>query len=286
MKTLAFIFAILLCAFSSATAQEKPRVVIGAVGAEPKPGLRKALETQIKAAFVKDGRYIATTREEAVLEQVSKEHVYQRGGAVDDGQIKQEGKQSGARYVCVVEISPLMNSYTLNAQLVDIESADIIGIGSVPSALKSQGDFLAASEALVQQLWGDPDGISRSGYYGSGIFMEELADRPDNQITAELLKILEQKITISDGTCIGGVTATLESIPEPSCSKGMVGVVCKADVSLAITMCKGGGRLVRKGTVIGADKRSVDAAKKQFMRNIEKAEFWDEWVKELEKWGK
>ncbi|MCL2722762.1 MAG: hypothetical protein FWD47_15640, partial [Treponema sp.] len=58
------LLAVMLClpAFG-----QKLTVVIGAVGEDPRPGLRKALETQIKAAFVKDGRFIAVTREEAAL---------------------------------------------------------------------------------------------------------------------------------------------------------------------------------------------------------------------------
>ena len=259
-------------------------VVVGAVGADPKPGLRKALETQVKAAFVKDGRFTAVTREEAVLAMLDGEQVYQRSGAVDDGQIRQIGVQSGARYVCVLEISPLMNSYMMSAQLVDIESANIINMADVPSALKNEGDFLAASAELVHRLLGTkPAENSKSGY-GNGIFLAE--NKNANPISDILLKILKQKIPVSDGTCVGGATAAVGSPAEPACAESMVGMVCRADVSLVVTRCKGGKETVLKGSVVGSDKNSMEAAKRQFERNMETAKFWGEWVKELEKWAK
>ena len=285
MKTAAFLLIFVLY---SVTFGQKLTVVIGAVGEEPKPGLRKALETQIKAAFVKDGRFTAVTRDEAALAMLNKEQAYQRGGAVDDSQIRQIGMQSGSRYVCVVEISPLMDSYMLSAQFVDIESAKIITMSSVPSALKNEGDFLAASGELVRELLntqnrGD-EKDSKFGGYGSGIFLEE--NKSANPVYEKLVKVLKRKITVSDGTCISGVTAAIESAPEPLCTKGMVGVVCKADVSLIITQCKGGKKTVLSGSVVGSDNNSAEAAKKQFERNIESSRFWGEWVSELEKWAK
>jgi hypothetical protein len=278
------VFFLMIMLACSAVFAQKRSVAVVAAGEEPKPGLRKGLETQITMAFVKDGRYAAAARDEAALAQVDREHIYQRGGAVDGEQIKELGKQVGAQYICAVEISPLMNSYTLNAKLIDIETAEITGIGSVPSALKNAGDFLAASEALVRQLLGYPGG-GNAGGYGSGVFLDEGAAAGANPLYAELTKILRQKAAISDGTCVGGVTAAIEGDRELSCSDGMVGVICRADVSLVITQCKGGKQTVHKGSVVGSDKTSAAAARKQAMRNIENANFWSEWVKELEKWG-
>jgi len=282
MKKIALLFIMILCQLAFG---QKLTVVIGAVGEDPKPGLRKALETQIKAAFVKDGRFTAITREEAVLAMVDKEQIYQRSGAVDDSQIRQIGTQSGARYVCVVEIAPMMDSYMLSAQFVDIESAKIITMASVPSALKNEGDFLGASAELVRRLLGAgavQDG--QSGGYGSGIFLAE--NKNAGPVSEKLVKILKRKVTVSDGTCVGGATAAIESPAEPTCSESMVGTVCRADVSLVITQCKGGKKTVLRGSVIGSDKNSEANAKRQFERNMENATFWGEWVKELEKWVK
>jgi hypothetical protein len=65
MKRLAF-FLVMLLLCSAATAQ-KLKVVVAAVGAEPpqKTNALAALETELKKAFVKDGRFTAITRDEA-----------------------------------------------------------------------------------------------------------------------------------------------------------------------------------------------------------------------------
>jgi hypothetical protein len=284
IKTSAFLLFMILCL---PVFGQKLTVVIGAVGEEPKPGLRKALETQIKAAFVKDGRFTAVTRDEAVLKMLNKEQAYQRGGAVDDSQIRQIGMQSGSRYVCVVEISPLMESYMLSAQFVDIESAKIITMSSVPSALKNEGDFLAASGELVRQLLNSKTAADKtdgkSGGYGSGIFLEE--NKTDNPIAAELIKILKQKVSVSDGTCVSGVKISIESGGEPVCSEGMVGITCKVSASLTITQCNGNQKTVLKGSIVGADKYSKETAAKQMMRKAETADFWSAWVNELKTRG-
>jgi len=282
MKKIAFLLIMVLCTLAFG---QKMTVVVGAVGEDPKPGLSKVLETRIKAAFVKDGRFAAVTREEAVLAVLDKEQVYQRSGAVDDSQIRQLGVQAGARYVCVVEISPMMGSYMLSAQFIDIETTKIITMASVPSALKNEGDFLGASTELVRQLLGAKAAQSvQSGGYGSGIFFEE--SKNVSPLSEKLVKILRRKITLSDGTCVGGATATIESPAEPACTEGMVGIVCRADVSLVITQCKDNKKTVLRGSVIGSDKNSEANAKRQFERNMESAKFWGEWVKELEKWTK
>ena len=284
MKKQIILLIMLLCPL--VFSQPKLTVVIGAVGEDPKPGLRRALETQIKTAFVKDGRFTAVTREEAVLTMVQSEHIYQRTGAVDDSQIRQIGKQSGARYVCVVEISPLMESYMLSAQFIDIESAKIVTMASVPSALKNDGDFLAASSELVLRLLGRRAAAAQGhqGDYGKGIFLEE--SKNPNPLSQRLVNILKQKVTISDGTCVGGITAAIESPPEPACTESMVGNVCRADVSLIITRCKGGQKTIIGGSIVGSDKNSAAAARRQFERNVERAKFWDDWTNQLEKLSK
>jgi hypothetical protein len=267
---------------------QKPKVVVGAVGEEPKPGLHKNLEMQIKSAFEKSGKYTVLTREGSVLAQIFKEIKYQESGSVDDGQRREIGKQSGAQYVCAVEISALMDSYTLNAQLVDIESAELRGSGQVLSNLKNAGDFMAASEELVRQLLGGagPSSSSKSCNYGCGIFLDESAAKSVNPISSELVKIIKRKVNISDGTCVGGVRIAVESDREPACTESMVGVICRANASLVITQCKGNTQSVFPGSQVGSDQSSKDAAIRQLMRKMDSADFWGGWIKELKKWEK
>jgi len=286
VKRLTFVaITLLLCA--AASAQQRLKVVVEAVGAEPiqKQGTLKILETKVQEAFVKDGRYTAVTRDEAVRKRIDKEHVYQRSGAVDDRQIAELGRESGARYLCAVTSSQVLESFMLEAKLVDIETANIIGLASTPCDLVSVGDLVAAGGELVRQLL-DPNGAKRADGYGSGLYWDRESIRGANPMAAELTKILNQKVSVSEGTCVSGMKIALESDGEPTCSESMVGVTCKVNTALTITQCQGNQKTVLKGIVTGTDKSSKDVALKQVMRKADKADFWSAWVKELEAKGK
>jgi len=269
---------LILCSFAFA----QPKVAVGAIGEEPKPGILKALSSQLTKALVKSGKYTALDRSEAILKQLGKELAYQRSGAVDEQQIREFGHQFGVQYMCIVESSEVMGSFMLEAKLVDVETAEITSIGSTPSDLVNIGDLMAASEEIVSQLLGTSVGAKNN--YGNGVFLNKNAQ--SNPIASKIEEVFKQKVHISEGTCVGGVKATIESDNKPLCSEGMVGITCKANVSLVITQCKGGKKSTLKGSIIGSDKYSEDTATKQMMRRIENADFWDKWIKELEKWSK
>jgi len=120
------------------------------------------------------------------------------------------------------------------------------------------------------------------GQVGNGLFLTKNASK--NPIVRKIEEVLRQKVSISDGSCMGGAMVAIEG--DDKCSEGMIGITCKANVSLVITQCKDGKTSELEGSIIGADKYSEDEAKKQVMRKIEKADFWDKWMKELEKWSK
>jgi hypothetical protein len=135
----------------------KPNVAVGALGEEPhNSNALKGLSTQLTKAIVKNGRYTAIDRSEEILKQLGKEHGYQRGGAVDDRQIKELGLQFGVQYLCIIQSSEVMSHYMLEARLVDVETAVIAGMGSVPSSLRHIDDLMRAADEISLQLLGKP----------------------------------------------------------------------------------------------------------------------------------
>ena len=286
-KTLIALLALLLLC-SAVSAQQKMKVVVAAAGAGPqnKPNAMKILEAQLQKAFVSDGRYIAITRDEAVLNQIDKEQAYQRSGAVDDAQIAEIGKMAGAKYICAVKSTQVGvgSTFVLEASLVDIETAVVVGVGSTPCAFVSLSDLTAAGGELVRQLM-NPNSV---GIYGSGLYWDRSRGFAGNTnpVAVELAKILTQKVKVSEGTCVSGIKISIESDGEPSCSESMLGVTCKLNTALTVTQCEGGQKTVLRGTLTGVDKASKDAALSQVMRKADKADFWNAWVKELEARGK
>jgi len=281
-KTYFFLIALLLC--SAVSAQQKLKVVVAAAGDEPahKKNTLRVLEAKVQEAFVNDGRFTAVTRDKDVLDRIDMEHIYQRGGAVDDKQIIELGKQYGAAYLCTVKSSQVMESFMLEALLVDIQTARIISAGSARCDLVNLSDLMAAGGEIVRQLLGG----GRPGGYGSGLYWDRALTGNTGPMASELATILNQKVAVSEGTCVSGVKIALESDGEPACSESMMGITCKVNTALTITQCQGEQKTVLRGSVIGVDKSSKDAALKQMMRKAEKADFWNAWVKELETRGK
>jgi len=283
-KSTFFLIALIFCTAAHA---QKLKVIVTAVGAEPpqKTNALSALETEIKKAFVNDGRFTAVTRDEAILNLIDKEHVYQRSGAVDDKEIIALGKQSGARYICTVKSTQVLETFMLEAQLVNIENANIIVTGSTPCDLVNLSDLMAAGAEIVRQLLDPPNTAGKTSGYGSGIYWDK-ESAATGTVSAELVKILKPKIKTSEGTCVSGIKISIESDGEPNCSKGMLGYTCRADAALVITSCQNNQKKVMKGALVGVDPISKSEAVNQLLRKAPEADFWGEWVKELETRGR
>lgn len=274
----------LLC--SAVFAQPKLKVVVEAVGAEPsqKPNTLTLIKTKVLEAFVRDGHYtaVAGSEDQRLIDKIIEN--YMKTGAVDDKQIAALGKRYGASHICAIKSYEVFGTYSLDARLIDIETAVITGIGSTHCDLVNISDLTAASAELVRQLL-NPNGVGKTGGYGSGLYWDRESAGNANPVAAELANILKQKVTVSEGTCVSGKKIALESDREPACSEGMVGITCKVNATLVVTKCQGNQKTVLKGTVTGVDKASKDAALKQVMRNAESAKFWDVWVNDLEAKG-
>jgi len=154
--------------------------------------------------------------------------------------------------------------------------------GSMLRAVENDNSYAEREMELWQRL----NNAKISFQSGSGIFLNQEVDKDSNPLAYELIRILSQKVVLSKGVCTLGITATVESDKEPSCSDSMVGIICVAKAQLVIEQCKDGKKTVLKGSVVGADKYSDKAAIKQIFRKIDDADFMGEWVNELEKRSK
>ncbi len=85
------------CVFS-VSAQERQNVAIYMVGEEPAGvrGAYKVLGGELAKTISGGNKYNAIDRTEAIINSLSKEHEFQRSGAVSDEQIKELGRQFGA----------------------------------------------------------------------------------------------------------------------------------------------------------------------------------------------
>jgi hypothetical protein len=134
-------------------AQNPPRIAVYVAG-DVKERKKNALGTRILAALVNSGRYMGIERSEAFLAEVEREHIRQRSGAIDDGQISELGKQFGVRYICVAAITPAFGAFQVSARVIDVETAQVIHIGESNSPLNNMDDFTWVSDEVVHVMFG------------------------------------------------------------------------------------------------------------------------------------
>jgi len=151
MKRLTVFLIMLLC--TAAAAQDLPRIAVYVTG-DVRENETSALGTRILASLVNSGRYAGIERSESFLAKIDEEHIKQRSGAIDDGQISELGKQFGVKYICVAAITPAFGAYQVSARIIDVESAQVVHIGESNSPLDNMDDFTWVSDEVVHVMFG------------------------------------------------------------------------------------------------------------------------------------
>jgi len=134
---------------------ERQNVAVYMTGEEPvnARGVYNVLGGELVKAINRGDKYTAIDRTEAILNQLEKEHVYQRSGAVSDDQIKAIGKQFGAHYLCIVDMSVLpQNTFYIDMRLVDVVTAQIVGIATAKSSLKDSKEMIRVAQQIARDL--------------------------------------------------------------------------------------------------------------------------------------
>ncbi len=171
------IIATMLLVFCALAMAQKPKVAVGAVGEEPpKSGALKGLSSQLTKAIVKSGKYTAVDRSEIILKQLGKEFKYQMSGAVEESRIKQLGKQLEVDYLCIIESSSVMGGYMLDVKLIDVESAELVSMGSLPNNLKNIEGLMSVAEQLSKELLDGAVSGGSSSKQGGGVYFTDSRD--------------------------------------------------------------------------------------------------------------
>ena len=141
----------------------KQRIAVYMAGEEPigVVGAHKALGGELARTISKSDQYTAIDRTDAIREQLDREHIYQRSGAVSDEQIKNLGVQFSADFLCIADINTLGgNSYYLNVRLINVETAELIRSATLKSSLKNANVMVRAAQKLARELI-EPEKVAR-----------------------------------------------------------------------------------------------------------------------------
>jgi len=132
----------------------KQTVAVYMAGEEPQgaKGVHNIMGGELARVISESDKYIAVDRTEAILQQLDREHAYQRGGAVDDDQIKAIGHQLGVQYLCISDINPVGKRYYLDTRLVDIVTAEIARSVTATSTLKDANEMTRAARSIALEL--------------------------------------------------------------------------------------------------------------------------------------
>lgn len=147
-KTLLILFS----TFSLIAVAQQKKVAVYVTGKQT--GINKVLGDQLVAAFAKSGKYIAIERTASFLAELSKEHSYQRSGAVSDRDIAQLGIQFGVNYVCVADISDVFGQKYVSARLIDVENAEVVKATNASSLLSSMDELLSLASTISAKFTG------------------------------------------------------------------------------------------------------------------------------------
>jgi hypothetical protein len=139
---------------SLALREGKQTVAVYMAGEEPAGarGVHNILGGELARTISESERYLAVDRTEAILEQLTREHVYQRSGAVDDDQIKALGQQLGVQYLCISDINAVGRRYYLDVRLVDVVTAEIMRSATATSTLKHANEMTRVARNIALEL--------------------------------------------------------------------------------------------------------------------------------------
>ncbi len=143
------IFTLFLMALSlSAFAQKK--VAVYMTGNDP---VNEIVGNRLVDGLAKNGQYTAIERSASFLKALSKEHSYEREGAVDDNEIAELGRQFGVQYVCVASVLDVWrNEKYITARIIDAESAEVVATGSSNGSITNPKALVGAMNGLSESL--------------------------------------------------------------------------------------------------------------------------------------
>lgn len=140
----------------ASTAQAKRFIAVYIIGATSDKE-RKVLGNELMYALVKSGRCVPAERANDFADALA--HEQKTAPRISDLRIREIAKQFGVKFVCVGELTEVMNTYQLAARIVNIEAAEVEVVGIACSALKSIDDFADVTGKIMESMFAKKKGM-------------------------------------------------------------------------------------------------------------------------------
>ena len=160
-KTILLFVVMIFVFFSAAFAQDLPKIAVYVTGDIPDNN-KRVFGPQMLAALVNSGRYIGIERPNVFFAEAERKRTAEYGGAINDKQLSELGKESGVDYICVADIIPAFGVYQIEVRIVDAKTAETVLFGEAASQLKTIDDLTNISNHIVKNMLGGEDAAEQS----------------------------------------------------------------------------------------------------------------------------
>jgi len=141
-------FAFVLCLVCSLCYAQKPKIAVYvSEQSDYSDDVKNALRSATVNVLARGGKHEVVERSNVIDEELRR----QASGAIDDDQIVAFGRQAGANYVCVSDIISL-GSYQISARIIDVETAQLVGLGVIDQDIKNGEDMTVAITKAVEKM--------------------------------------------------------------------------------------------------------------------------------------
>lgn len=154
-------------------------------------GYKKIISNTIISSLTKSSSYRVLERMTEFLRAIQSDRDYNTSGEVKESQIASIGKQFGAKFVLVIDVSEVSDYLFIAARMINVETGTIVastqdyttGEASIPNVI-------AVSEKIAKGVIGNPSTYSQSGNgQASGSYAGESETFTVNGVTFEMVKV-------------------------------------------------------------------------------------------------
>lgn len=153
------LFILTLCLFLGITlqAQNKQRVVVGAIGVDVNnPRSLNALIDEFQEALIYGGgeRYEVRNGQDEFNKFIKDEFAIQATGYIDDSQLTSIGNALGAQYICgiVVEYNDAEKDYYFRAKMISVETDEVKKTARYPNEIEGDAKVFELSRYNLQKV--------------------------------------------------------------------------------------------------------------------------------------
>lgn len=146
--------------------------------------------------------------------------------------------------------------------------------------LQSFGMLDAAASAAADADYAYMHGDFSNFLAGYAIYF----DAPQDELEQEIFAVVSRNFSVVGGECSGSGILLKAGIQNRSCKEGSLGIKCSAMLTLTGSSCSGERYFDLHANVAGSGKYDETEAMDKLNKNIQKADWFADWQRELNRW--